>query len=250
MIYGLYHSAAGMLVNEYRQDVLANNLANADTVGFKREIPIFAERVPAETAGRRQGESAAHLQALSGGLWLGRTQTDFTPGPTTSTQNPSDFALDGPGFVAVASGERTLYTRDGRTLLDADGTLVSALDGAPLLNRQGRPIQLNPRGSKPTVDLRGRVIQDGNVVGELMVVDFDDYTGLRKAGATRFAAEGQEPRVAAAFLRSGVVEQAAISPTQEMVSMIAASRAYQINAQMITLQDQTIGRAISVLVAQ
>ena len=98
MIYGLYQSAAGMMVNEYRQNVLANNIANAETVGFKREMTSFAERLLASEAGRREGPSKDLMEALSGGIWLGRTDTDFSAGAAIKTDNPLDVMITGSGF--------------------------------------------------------------------------------------------------------------------------------------------------------
>ena len=172
MIYGLYHSAAGMLTNEYRQSVLANNIANADTAGFKRDVAAFAERLPARLAGERSGPSAVDMEGLSGGLWLGRTYTDFREATKLDTGNPYDITLDGPGFLAVQVDGQKLYTRDGRLARRYDGLLVAASDGAPILGRGGGPIRLNPQGGQPQFDTQGRVIQDDEIVGELELVDF------------------------------------------------------------------------------
>ena len=132
MIYGWYNSAAGMMVNEYRQDVLANNLANADTVGFKRDVAVFAERQQARVAGNRHGPSARGLRDLSGGLWLGKTHIDYSEASHVRTDNPLDVSLSGPGFLSVQVNGQRLYTRDGRMMMDRDGLLVAAADGAPV----------------------------------------------------------------------------------------------------------------------
>ncbi|RMF81664.1 MAG: flagellar hook-basal body complex protein, partial [Planctomycetota bacterium] len=153
MIYGLYQSAAGMMVNEYRQGVLANNLANAETTGFKRDIAAFSERRTASQAGERRGPTHDLMERLTGGIWLGKTTTDFGEGALQRTGMATDVALAGPGFFQVrdASGA-DLLTRDGRLLIDGDGWLVSATDGAQVLGRGGAPIRLNPRGGEPTID--------------------------------------------------------------------------------------------------
>lgn len=249
MIYGLYHSAAGMLTNEYRQAVLANNLANADTVGFKPDLAVFAERVPAQTAGRRTGPSAPDLAGLSGGLWLGQTYTDHSEASKTRTDEPLDVAIDGPGFLTVTAGGRRLLTRDGRMTMDADGRLVAVSDGAPILGRGGMPIHLNPHGARDTIqiDEDGRIQQDGQFVGELELVDLPDYRVLQKVGQGRFSAPEAALGPAAAFVKAGYTESSGVQPLPELVSMIEASRAYQMNAQMISLQDRTAGRLISVL---
>lgn len=247
MIYGLYNSAAGMMVNEYRQSVLGNNLANAETTGFKREVAVFSERLPASQAGVRHGPSSRDLQSLSGGLWLGQTHTDFGEGSKLRTGNPLDIALEGPGFLSVLVGDQRQYTRDGRMLMDRDGRLVSTTDGAPILGRGGGPIFLNPLGGQPTVDTDGRVIQDGNVVAELELVDFRDYAPLRKAGNGRFMGPEDGVVPAPAYVHAGYLEASGAQPMRELVSMIEATRAYQLNAQMVSMQDQSLSRLFSVI---
>lgn len=247
MIYGLYHSAAGMMTREYKQNVIANNLANADTVGFKQEVAVLAERQPESVTGDRQGPSAAGLENLSGGLWLGQTYTDWRQGTLVETGNSLDVALDGPGFLVMEVAGRPLYTRDGRLVVNAQGQLCSATDGAAVLNPAGAPIQVNPHGGKPTCDEDGCVRQDGLVVGQLAVVDFADPDVLRHAGSSRFDASGAETVPSVARVLSGRVEQSGVEPVQELVSMIETARAYEINARMLSLQDQSVSRLIGLL---
>jgi flagellar basal-body rod protein FlgG len=246
MIYGLYNSAAGMLTTDYRQGVLANNIANADTVGFKRDIAVFAERIPASQAGRREGPSARDIAGLSGGLWLGKTHTDFAEGQKLQTDQWHDLSLDGPGFFVVQVDDGPQYTRDGRFIMDQDGWLRAATDGAPVLGRGGRPVRLNPFGSRENVrvDDVGHIFQDDALVGQLALADFRDYGALRKVGASRFVAPENSAIDAAALVHMGYVESSSVSPIHDLVNMLEASRAYQMNAQMVTLQDQTVSRLI------
>lgn len=247
MIYGFYHSAAGMLVTEYRQNVIANNLANAETVGFKQDVAVFAERPPEAVAGPREGPSAPELAGLSGGIWLGQTYTDFSQGQLIQTSRPLDVAIEGPGFLVVEVEGRPQYTRDGRLLTDVEGVLRSATDGAPVLGAGGAPIVLDRFGGQAAIDEEGRIWQDGAVRGQLALVDFDDPQQLRKVGSGRFEAATTPSGPAPARLRSGFVENSAVEPVRELVNMLEASRAYQINASMLSVQDQTVGRLISVL---
>ncbi len=247
MIYGLYQSAAGMMVNEYRQNVLANNLANAETVGFKRDVATFAERIPAARAGRRRGESNDLLRTLTGGTWLARTATDFAEGAMIRTERPLDVALAGPGFLRVRAGGKEYLTRDGRMVMTPEGRLVSATDGAQVLGRAGQPIVLNPRGGQVTIDEDGRILQGGHPVSWLGVVDVQDYDRLRKVGAGRFLAQDAKPTRAPAKVMAGFVENSGVEPVRELVNMIEASRAFQFNAQMVTLQDQSAGRLINMV---
>jgi len=245
MIYGLYQSAAGMLTNEYRQDVVADNLANAETPGFKRDIASFAERQPAALAGLRDGPSNESLATLTGGLWLGHTVTDYRPRPL-KPGGTLDVALDGPGFLKVARDGETFVTRDGRMILDQTGRLLAATDGAAILGQGDVPIQVNPRGGEPQFDEDGRITQDGTIVGQLALVDFADYDRLRKVAAGRFSAAGSREIDSPAYVRAGFVESSGVEPVKELVGMLEASRAYQFNAQMLTLQDQTVAQLINV----
>lgn len=246
MIYGLYTSAAGMLVGEYRQAVLANNLANADTVGFKRDVAVFAERRPAWAGSAVRGP-AELLKEMSGGVWLAGSFTDHSFGSLQKTGAPLDVALDGPGFFVVEKNGREYLTRDGRLTTDARGRLIAASDGATVVGSGGQPILVNPVGAAPRIDEVGRVIQDGAIVGELAIVDVGDYRTLRKAGAGRFVSDEARPIPAGALVLAGHVEQSGVEPVRELVSMIEAARAYQLNAQMVGLQDQTLGRLAGVI---
>lgn len=237
------------MVNEYRQNVIANNIANADTAGYKRDVAAFAERVPAWEAGLRDGPSDPLMSPATGGLWLGRTHTDFAPGSFQQTGEPLDAAIDGPGFFVVNSGGKDLYTRDGRFITDDRGQLRAASDGAPVLNAGGAPIILNPtaRGTNITTD--GNIVQDGVTVARLAIADFADYSKLVKVGASRFDAGDAESVTSFSRVNPGHIERSSSEPVQEMVSMIESARAYQLNAQMLSLQDQSIGRLISQVAA-
>lgn len=245
MIYGLYQSAAGMMTNQYRQNVIANNLANSQTVGFKREIATFSERLRESQLDEYDNPSNDLMETLSGGSWLGRTHTDFSDGPTSKTDNPLDIALEGPGFLMVQGERQPLLTRDGRMLINEFGRLVATTDGAAILNRAGSPISLDPHGGKVEITSDGGIHQDGREVARLGLTDVSDYRTLRKDGNGRFVAAGNERIEAAARVHSGFVESSAVRPTHELTGMIASSRAFQFNARMVSLQDEMLGRLVN-----
>jgi flagellar basal-body rod protein FlgF len=247
VIYGVYQSAAGMLTNQLKQAVIANNLANADTVGFKQEMAVFAERPPEILSGPRTGPSDPKLADLTGGLWLGQTQTDFRPGALITTQNPTDLAIDGPGFFVVQVNGQPQYTRDGRFVAGPDGVLSAATDGAPVVGVGGAQILVNRFGGQITVDEEGRVFQNGGPRGQLALADFADYGALQHTQGARFVADEAVPVAPPSCIRSGVLENAAVEPVTELVNMIEASRSFELNARMVGLQDQTTAKLIGCL---
>jgi flagellar basal-body rod protein FlgF len=247
VIYGLYHSAAGMLTTEYAQEVTANNIANADTHGFKRAIATFAEREPAALKGLKSGVSDHSLASLSGGLFLGRTFTDYRPGPLEQSDQPTDVALEGRGFFMVRQDGETLLTRDGRFIKDAQGLLRSATDGAAVLNPNGAPIRLPRFGGELTIDTDGRIFQDGALVSQLAVTDVRDVDALQPVGSGRYRFNPEDEIAPVGRMRQHYVERSGVEPIKEMVNMIENARAYQMNARLLSLQDQTLGRLISVV---
>lgn len=247
MIYGIYNSAAGMLTGQYKQDVIANNLANADTVGFKRDLATFAERIPAEHAGVRQGPSDRGVEGLSGGMWLGRTHTLHTDGTLERTGRAEDVALDGPGFFVVEKDGQQLLSRDGRFVTDADGVLRAASDGALVLDRAGQAMRISRQGGDLSINADGEVFQDDRRIGQLALTDVRDYDALTKTGASRFIADEENLTGTPARVLSGVLERSTVEPVKELASMLLTSRRFQLNARMIQLQDESVGRMISVI---
>ena len=144
MNYGLYVSAAGALANSYRQDVVANNLANVDTVAFKRDLALMQGRRTESSHGGGQRYSNPLLEKLGGGLFALPTHTDFSPSSLDLTHNPYDLALAGKGFFQVRNQDQIQYTRDGRFKLNDQNQLVTVTDHLPVLDESGTPITLMP----------------------------------------------------------------------------------------------------------
>lgn len=249
MIYGLHQSAAGMMVQEHRQDVIANNLANAETHGFKRQMAVFAERIRADQAGRRSGPSNELLRELTGGVWLARTETDHSDANFITTGHETDVALAGPGYFTVLKDGREMLTRDGRFVVAPNGALVSATDGAAVLGAGGAPLRIDPRGGPISIDEDGEIQQRDVAVGRLALTDVVDRAALRHAGGGRFEAGGIERTPAIASVTSGALEASGVEPVVELTQLLEAARAYQLNAQMLTAQDQSVGRLIGFLAA-
>ncbi len=249
MIYGLWQSAAGLQAQEYRQVIIANNLANAETPGFKADRIAFQERLNASITKGAPADRHPVLDAMTGGLFETEVYTDFSFNESglIPSGNRLDVAIHGDGFLAVQTADGARYTRDGRMTLDKDGTLVHVATGGAMLDRQGRPIMLDPSlPSKDTkIDSAGRVMQGEQIVGELGLVDFADRQQLEKIGHDLYSADNARRIQATGGIRQSFVESSGVDPVRALVDMIAATRAYEANARMITLQDETLGRAVN-----
>ncbi len=247
MVYGIYQSAAGMQVNQYRQELLANNLANVSTAGFKPDLAVVRER---QVAAREDLVDPAlnHpvLNRLTGGSLVAPTYTSFQAGPLEQTGNPLDAALAEDGFFVVRDGDRERYTRDGRFTLNAQGELVTVAGNHPVLNEQGQPLKVPPNAAgQARMGTNGELRAGGAGFGKIAVVDFADKQQLRKTGGNLFDATGTQPKEVDPQLVVGSIENSAVDPTQAMVSMIEVSRAYQLNATLVGLADSTLGRAVN-----
>lgn len=248
MVKGLYTAYTGMLNEQHRMDVLTNNLANADTNGYKKEgatsqafDDILAYKI-------KDSSEGVHLSRRLGvnhpGVKIGEGYTDFSQGPIKSTGNMYDLALTDSGFFAVEftnkAGETSVkYTRDGDFTLTEDGRLVTR-DGDPVLDENGSPIQINQL-LPAEINSRGQIIQDGKVVATIQITDFENYDYLERYGENYFQPiEGAQEKEAAAQIRSGYLETSNISVVTEMVNMITVSRAYESNQKVITTYDSTL----------
>jgi flagellar basal-body rod protein FlgF len=245
MIYGLYLSAAGLQSNSYELDVIANNLANADTVGFKRDLAVLTERrVEADESGRL-GRRNDLLDKLSGGTAVSPTYTTFTNGALEETGRPLDLAISGEGFFEILEGDEVYYSRDGRMMTDVQGRLTT-VTGKSVLDANGQPIVIDPRSAEPvSVSPEGVLRQGQNEVARLGLVAFDDTRELTKVGGGLFKAHGETPRPATGGIVAGYLEQSTVDPVTTLARMIEAQRAYQMNATMISLQDGMLSRAVN-----
>jgi flagellar basal-body rod protein FlgG len=243
MNYGLWLSAAGLQVNEHRQAVAANNLANAETTGFKEDLVVSRERLVESRVNGGINLSHPILDGLAGGLFVAPTYTDFTQGGITETESPLDVAIIGGGFFAVDRAGHEYYTRDGAFDLNPDGVLVT-VRGEVVLDEGGGSIAV-PEGAQLRITEQGAVLADGAAVGQLRMVDFSDPQHLAKVGGNLLEAGDAERKQFGGRLQPGALERSTIEPVTLLVKYIEASRAYQLNAELITLQDGLLGRVVN-----
>ncbi len=238
MLRGLYIASEGMIARQKAQDVLASNLANLNTTGFKADCPVFAS-VYERALYRVQGNSAAPIGTLSAGTLLESTYTDLQAGALQHTRNPLDLAIEGEGFFALQTPRGVRYTRNGAFQLNAEGVLVSR-EGYPVLSETGEPIRV-PRGANLTIGEDGVVRINETPTARLRIVGGNltkDADGLFVGNATPLA----NPRLVV-----GALEASNVNLIREMVSMIEIIRAYESHQKVIQTHDETLNRAINEL---
>ena len=257
MNYGLYLSASGVLTNLYRQDVFANNLANVETVGFKRDLPSIRQRDPESIEdGFRPDVSQRLLDRLGGGVLAGAQRIDFSPGSLQRTSAPLDLSVDAPNeFLVVhdgnaAEGQSALrLTRDGRLSRNAEGYLVMIAGGHRVLGVNNQPIRISGDASL-TIDHVGRIFQHGEKIAQIQVTGVTDKERLVKHGQNllRFSEDQdlrQPPRLGT--VKPGFVESSGVDPIQALMQLIASTKAVTSNGNLIRYHDLIMDRAVNVL---
>jgi len=256
MIRSLWIARTGLDAQQTSLDVIANNLANVSTNGFKRARPVF-EDLLYQTL-RQPGAQSSQSTQIPGGLQLGTgvrpvsTARIHTQGSVQQTGNPLDVAVDGAGFFQVLLPDgTTAYTRDGSFQRDNQGQVVTA---------SGYPLQ--PSITIPDNALSITISRDGVVsitqpgttattqVGTLQLATFVNVGGLQSVGENLFletASSGSPtPNTpgtnGAGILNQNYVETSNVNVAEELVSMIQTQRAYEVNSKVVTTSDQMLGR--------
>ena len=217
MLRGFYSSAAGMLAQLNRQDVIANNLANVNTPGYKRKTVSFSA-------------FSAELQKAGGEIAPGTTTAviptmtigeDTRPGRVQVTGSPANVALEGPGSFVIQGSNGEHLVRGGDFRLDSKGQLVDS-NGDPVLGQRG-PIQIT--GSEWNIDSDGNVHSGSAVIDQLRIEKGSDTTPVRVV--------------------AGALESSNVNTVEEMVTMITGLRAYEACQRTILSLDQTLDKAIN-----
>jgi flagellar basal-body rod protein FlgF len=249
MIHGIYLSSHGANAQSLRQDVIANNLANASTTGFKRDVATFRvfkpedinKNIPTRMDGNRQKEVGA--------IAVDRVLTDHTSAALQKTGQPYDICLSGEGFLRVSDGQNEFLTRNGQLHRSIDGELVTLDQGLRVLDTCGEPIEIPITATGIDISTDGSVsaVMADNQRIKLARMDLvlAPTNELRKFGNSLYETQAElSPAGRDLQVRQGFVEASGVNPIQEMTAMIETSRAFEANINMIRLQDESLGRLL------
>ena len=248
MIRGLYTAASGMLSAMRRMELVTNNLANAQTVGFKQDrsaLSTFDEVMVLQDGTPTSTTANAELGQLGMAAVAEEPMIDFTQGAIQETSRDFDLALEGPGFFSVQTPDGVRYTRDGGFTRDALGRMTNT-EGHLLLDTANNPITIP--GGKMTVDRDGTVRVEDQPIAQLAIVEFTLDQPLRKAGNNQFAPrnEGDLPRASAGTaVHQGSIEVSNLDMAGAQTTMLELQRAYQAAQRLIQYQDEMVGRAVN-----
>jgi flagellar basal-body rod protein FlgF len=224
------------MVLRRQMDLLANNLANLTTPGYRGESMLFVEHLKPT----QPREQVAFVQDLA-------TVRDLRAGPMSHTGNPLDLAIKGEGYFAVETPEGERYTRAGGFTLDPDGQIVT-VKGYPLLGKGGAPITVPPDSGAVTVARDGTVSSDQGELGRIRLVGFGNEQALAKLEGGLYDAKDQEPlSLEEQDIQQGKLEASNVAGIVEMTKLISAVRSYQAAANMANQEHQRQRRAIDAL---
>ncbi|KGK86119.1 flagellar hook-basal body complex protein [Clostridium sp. HMP27] len=239
MIRGLYTAVSGMITQEAKQDVVTNNLANVNTVGFKVDnlaTKSFNEVLLSNRDKIVNGKNVkVNLGTINFGSKIDEVATSFTQGTLDKTDKETDFAINGRGFFVVErntgiNAER-YYTRDGHFHVNSQGFLV---------NDNGD----NVIGINTETGVEGPINTNVSRLDQfnMMLVDFQDYNSLTKIGDNMYSGEGQQI-AANGDIKQYSLEKSNVNITREMIEMMTVMRTFETNQKIIQSLDETLGKA-------
>ena len=246
MIRGLYTAAGSMGMQTDRLEVLANNIANSDTVGYKRDdivtrpIANFQEQLLLATG----PDGKWNVGKIPGGTgtktWF--MKTDYTVGQLIPSANPLDMALEGDGFLVVETENGPRLTRNGSLMRDAEGFL-STRQGQRILGANGEPILLT--GAQVSVGGDGQLESDGMPIGQLAVVRPGQDAKLLKEGSNLYRCDGGWEPAGDCRVVQGMLEKSNVQSIFEMIRMMEVMRTTESSQKVIAAYDAVLQKAVN-----
>lgn len=255
MVRALYTAWTGLRNEEKRMDVVTNNMANADTTGYKK-IDVTAQSFDRQLAVKINDatEGPDLIRGIGGvtlGVKIGETYFDMSQGNFRQTEDLYNFALSGNGFFTISTTDKSgtehiRYTRDGDFTVTRDGYLVTK-DGDFVLGDGGNRIQIPDANlAEISVNQMGEIYSGNTYVSKLQIVDFENYDYLSSYGENMYEAVNGATIVGSnATVNQGYLEMSNVNMVTEMVDMIAVTRAYETNQKMMQTVDQTLDKAVN-----
>ncbi|EKE03830.1 MAG: hypothetical protein ACD_20C00147G0011 [uncultured bacterium] len=248
MVRGIDIAATGMVSLTHYHDIIANNLANINTPGFKQTLASFKNLENLEVSkidaaqGFKNNESPG---IVSAGSVLDSTTFDFRQGSVKATGNPLDLAIQGDGFFVVRTPDGDAYTRNGNFIKSEDGS-ITTLDGYPVLGESGNPLSVNSNNFDPK---KLKILSNGDleinkeIVDKVKVVDFNDRSQLKTLGNSLFKPVNEDNVKDAENyqITQGSLESSNANVIESMIKSIEAMRAYEV----LTKNIETVTRGIN-----
>ncbi|MCL2495914.1 MAG: flagellar hook-basal body complex protein [Clostridiales bacterium] len=251
MIRGHYIAATGMMLQRRKMEVITNNITNVETTGYKKDnlISLSFDDVLIERIHDRQNIHPHRIVAsnpfvgpLNFGTHVDYIQTDFAQGNLETTELPTDLAIIGNAFFVLDTPQGICYSRSGALTINVDGYLCNA-DGFYVTGENGR---IYIGSTDFNVDEQGNISAAGGYIDTLNMVDFADANVLRKQGDNLYTAPAGAAAPATEYsIRQYVLESSNVDIGREMVDMMIMYRAYESNQRMLTMIDETVGKAVN-----
>jgi len=255
MTNGIKAAAAGMMAQQLNIDVIANNLANVNTPGFKEFIPVFkdiSEKVLNEKTNDGVDSKNKVIGSLSAGSTLDATILNFKQGSIEKTDNKLDFALEGNGFFVVQTPNGQAYTRNGSFTINEQGVLTTK-DGLAVLDENNNPINVTAGNTNTKTGLdKLNVSEDGKIflgkqpVGTLKVVEFENPSALTLGGNAIYKNEANAiPKASNSRICQGYIEGSNSNVIGSMINTIAATRTYESLSKVVKTSEETLSKAVN-----
>lgn len=245
MLRSLYIAGTGMLVQRSKMDIITNNIANVETVGYKKDDLLtrsFQEMLISRMNDPVKNQSN-QLGSLKTGTHIDELYTSFSQGTFESTEETTDMAIEGDGFFVVQTPQGNRFTRSGNFFVSADGTLVNP-DGHFVLSESGSKLTVGTRNF--AVDLTGTITADGKSIGKIKVVQFEDTAGLKKTGNNLYEGSGETAAKDGSYaIQQGTIELSNVDVAREMVDMITTNRAFEINQRIVRMLDESLSKTVN-----
>lgn len=264
MMRALYSGVSGLQAHQTKMDVLSNNIANVNTVGYKKSEITFqdllSQTIASGQAGTASTTGGTNAKQIGTGVQVGAVNTVTTQGAASTTGNNTDLMIQGQGyFILQDNGGNTLYSRAGAFSVDSAGNLVNSANGMMVCDSNGIPINIgvdssnisfSSDGTISYTDSSGSTATYGSNIG---LATFVNPSGLTKAGENMYTesvasgtANDTTPGTNAGTLTAGSLEMSNVDLATEFVDMIVAERGYQANSKTITTADEMLQTLINI----